>query len=308
MADKQFRADLVDVIVQTLTRGLMVHINKVLKEYDYSGEDLLNTEYDDQGNAINIQNWDFRPMSSNRPRPEAPYLLVGRILPWSDDNTGMLTPRQATSYDLAKQEDKMIVASQTTGAVGDGDMLIDGLTNFRQYELGINQYVARLDSDGNEEAYALIRKVMSPHKIKLQDPLFYETYGGEPYEIYHTMVDRAYKDSGITLLRFAVHNYSSEKATICAHAIRHYFETLRGNSDLIDVELEEREAGENPAWAFVEEVGDITDASRLLSEDETQKGVQHRHEVQISLKVAEVLHRRDEALESNLQVSITQPE
>ncbi|MCF8012294.1 MAG: hypothetical protein K9L56_13540 [Clostridiales bacterium] len=306
--DKLFRADLVDVIVQTLTQGLMKNINKALAQYDYTGDEALNTEFDSNGNPTNFKEWDFRTMSSNRPRPDAPYLLVGRVVPWSDDDYGISPSRPADNSLRVKEDDALIVESQTTGGQEDGMLLVDGLTNFDRQGISINQYVAKYDADGNEEDNTFVSGILSPHKVWLQDPLFYDTNGGEGYKIFHTEVDRTFSESGTTMLRFAIHNSSTRKATISVHAIRHYFQTLQANDDLISVELDERESGENPAWAFVEEVGDIIDASRLLSEDEVNKGIQKRHEVQVTLRVAEALHRLDPALESNLQVKISNPQ
>lgn len=303
-----FRADLVDVIVQTLTQGLMKHINKALSQYDYTGDDALNMEFDSNGNPTNFKEWDFRTMSSNRPRPDAPYLLVGRVVPWSDDDQGITPSRPADISLRVKDDDALIVDSETTGGQEDGMLLIDGFTNFERQNISINQYVARYDVDGTEEEHTFVSGLLSPHRVWLQDPLFYDTKGGENYKIFHTEVDRTFSESGTTMLRFAMHNETTRKSTISTHAIRHYFQTLQANDDLISVELDEREAGENPAWAFVEELGDVVDASRLLSEDEVSKGVQKRHEIQVTLRVAEALHRLDPALESNLQVEISSPE
>ena len=304
---KQFRADLVDVLTQTLTRGMMKHINSVLKEYNFSGESLLYTEYDDNGNPTNIGKWDFRPMNSNRSIPKPPYLLVGRILPWSDTETGLTAPTPNEGSRRIKEGDGFIVSGETTGGHESGLYLIDGLSNFRNKDITINQYVSRLNYSGEEVDHTFTQSRLGAHKILLQDPLFYDSLGGEPYEIHHTTVQREYNDSGTVILRFAIHNSTQEKATLSSHAMRHYFRTLKAKSDMIQVELDERSEGETPAWAHIEEVGDITDASRLLDESEVQKGVQHRHEMQVSLRVAEVLLRRDAALEGDLQVQITQP-
>lgn len=303
---KQFRADLVDVLTQTLTRGMMKHINTVLEEYSYSGDELLYTEYDDQGKPTNIGEWDFRPMNSNRPIPDPPYLLVGRVIPWSDTGEGLSAPNPNEASTRIKGD--LIVSGTTTGGKESGLFLIDGLTSFRDKDITINQYVARLDENGDEVENTFTQSRVDAHKILLQDPLFYDSLGGENYEIYHTTVQREYNDSGNVTLRFAIHNSTQEKATLCSHAMRHYFRTLKAKSDMIDVELSEREDNETPAWSHIDEVGDITDASRLLDENEVQKGVQHRHELQVSLRVAEVLLRRDAALEGDLQVKVQQPQ
>ena len=305
--DKQFRADLVDLLTQTLTRGMMKHINAVLEQYDYSGDDLLYTEYDESDNPVNIGEWDFRPMNSNRPIPDPPYLLVGRVMPWSDDDTGPSYPNPNESSQRIKDEDELIVSGTTTSGRESGYYLIDGLRNFRNKDITINQYVARLDEDGSEVEHTFTQSKLDAHMILLQDPIFYDTLGGESYEIYHTTVQREYNDSGNVILRFAMHNKTQKKATLCVHAMRHYFNTLKAKSDMIEMELDERADGETAAWTHIDEVGDITDASRLLDENEVQKGVQNRHEMQVSLRVAEVLLRRDAALEGDLNIKIEQP-
>lgn len=285
----------------------MEHINDVLKEYDYSGDSLLYTEYDNNGNPTNIGEWDFRPMNSNRPHPDAPYLLVGRILPWSDSNIGLTPPTPNEGQRRVKDEDGFIVESETTGGRASGDWLVDGLTNFEQLGITINQYVAKLDESGEEVDNTFTLHRISPHKVVLQDSLFFDELGGEQYEIYHTDVERTYNNASDIILRFAIHNRHSEPATLSAHAMRHYFETFEAKDDMINVELEERDKGENPAWAQVGEVGDITDASRLLDEDEVSEGIQHRHEMQINLRVAEILYRKDAALEGDLNITVQQP-
>lgn len=309
MADESlFRADLVDVIAQTLTQGLMKHINAVLNQYDYTGDEALNIEFDENGNPTNYKDWDFRTMSSNRPRPNAPYLLVGRVIPWADDDYGMSAPNPSNESVKVKEDGGLIVDSKTTGGRESGLMLIDGFTNFEREGVSFNQYVTKYDSDGNEDGYTFVKGIFSPHKVWLQEPLFYDTHGGESYTIHHTTVKRGYSESGITMFRFAIHNETTRKGTICAHAMKHYFNTLQADDDMIQVEFEERADNENPAWTFVDNVGDITDASRLLSEDEVQKGIQKRHELEITLRVAEVLKREDPSLESKLQVKISTPE
>ncbi len=305
MPEAQVRADLIDVIIQTLTHGVMKHINRVLEAYDFEGDELLHLEEDEEGNPINIGNWDFRPMSTDRTLETVPHILIGRVLDWAEDNVGMSVPGfDYQQYKEKEEETDALVISETTGAQPDGTLLVDGLVNFEQQGVSHNQWVGLFDDSGDLQDSSFVQKIISPHKIRLQDELFFKTAGGENYEIHHARVRRMFHTTGTVIVRFVSHTGTMQKATLVGHAMRRYFETIMADDDLIEVELKKRNEGELPAWAFVEEVGRTLNTSDLLTDNEKTRGIQHRRELQVSLKATENLHRLDPASEIQFGVKM----
>lgn len=282
----------------------MNYINRVFKAKDYSGDELLYVDQDNQGNPVNLGQWDFRPMKSNRPVEKTPYLLLGRVIDWdTDDNVGIARPRKTSQPTIEKQDGALILSSTTTGGQQNGTLLVDGFTNFVQEDISHNQWVG-LFEDGTEQNHSFVQRIIAPHKVRLQDELFFDTSGGQRYKVYHSIVHREFNETGQATLRWAMHTESIAKATLAGKAMHRYFRTLEADSDLIDVELEEREAGKVPAWVYVADVGRVVDASVTLSEEEINKGVEQRREIEVTLQAAETLHRFDPASEINFQINI----
>lgn len=302
-----YPTDLIDTIAQTLIHGIMKHINRVMDEVsDDWTDDKLYYEEDEDGNMTNLDAWDVKPAESDSPLKKAPLLVYGRIESWSEVED-LSTYEIGPSYWERIKDDSegYIVNSKTTEVQADGTWLADGTVNFNNYDnIHHNQWVSLIE-DGEEVNHSFIDSIVGPHWIRLQDSLFY--YPNQEYKIYPMKMASTFTSVGDTVLAFAIHGESIQQVERMGKALRSYFVADQGDRDLVQVQIERKDEGKVPATLKVQDVGDLIPSDYVLTDQEKQKGVNHRRDLRVTLRASEILHRYDPMLEEgNISIDVKQ--